>query len=70
MSGIYSQKLLRHGKQSATDEIKTASKRAIQKTAKTTGDLIVDKIAHRITKVSKNSQQNYSETVTIDMTKK
>ena len=34
------QKILNHAKQSATDELKTASKRAIQKTAETTGDLI------------------------------
>ena len=40
LSGIYSQKLLDHSKQSATDPLKTASKRAIQKTAKATGDFI------------------------------
>ena len=40
------------------------SKRAIQKTAEATGDLIGNKIATKITKVSKNSQQNNSETVT------
>ena len=33
MSGNYSQKLLDHTKQSATDAFKTASKKAIQKTA-------------------------------------
>ena len=47
LSGKYSQgmlamrqKLLDHAKQSATDAFKTASKRAIQKTAEATGDLI------------------------------
>ena len=40
-------------KKSTTDAIKTASKRAIQKTAEATGDLIVNKIAHKITSVSK-----------------
>ena len=35
------------------DAIKTASKRAIQKTAETTGDLIGNKIADKITSVSK-----------------
>ena len=35
----YSKKLLDVGKMSTTDELKTASKRAIQKTAKATGDL-------------------------------
>ena len=38
---------------SATDAIKTASKRAIQKTAEATGDLIGNKIADRITSISK-----------------
>ena len=52
MSGKYSQKL-EDAKQSATDAFKTASKRAIQKTAAATGDLIDNKISDRITKVSK-----------------
>ena len=39
-------------------------KRAIQKTGEATGDLFGNKIANRITKVSKNSQQNNSDTVT------
>ena len=51
-------------KKFATDALKTTSKRVIQKTAASTDDLIGNKIAHRITKVSKNSQQNDSETVT------
>ena len=48
----------------ATDALKTTSKGAIQKTVDATGGLIGNKIANRITKVSKNSQQNHSETVT------
>ena len=36
----YSQKLLDSTKKSATDAIKTASKRAVQKTAEATGNLI------------------------------
>ena len=36
----------------------------IQKTAEATVDLIGNKIAEKITKVSKTSQQNNSETVT------
>ena len=43
--------------------IKTASKRAIQKTAEGSGDLIGNKIADKITKVSENSQQSNSDTV-------
>ena len=58
----YSQKLLDHAKQSATDLLKTASKRAIQKTAEATVDLIGTKIADQITRVSKTSPQNNSET--------
>ena len=42
-------------KKSTTDAIKTASKRAIQKTAEATGDLIGNKIADKITSVSKKS---------------
>ena len=41
--------------------IQTTSKRVIQKTAEV--DLIGNKFADQITKVSKNSQQNSSETV-------
>ena len=58
LSYKYRQKLSDHSKQSATDAFKTSSKRAIQKTAEPTGDLIGNKIANRITKISKNSQQN------------
>ena len=39
VSGKYSQKLLDHAKQSATNALKTASKRAIHKAAEATGDL-------------------------------
>ena len=60
----YSQKLLDHPKQSATDALKTTSKRVIQKTAEATGDLISSEIADRITKVSKTLPQNNSETIT------
>ena len=44
----YSQKLVDSVKKSATDAIKTASKRAIQKTAEAKGDLIGNKIADRL----------------------
>ena len=53
MSNEYSQKLLDGAKKSRTDAIKTASKRAIQKTAEATGDLIGNDIANKITKASK-----------------
>ena len=44
------------------DVLKTASKRAIQKTAEATGDLIGNKIADKITRVSKTLPQNNSGT--------
>ena len=47
----------------------TGSKRAIQKTAEATDDLIDNKITNKIIKVSKNSQQNNSETATNDYDK-
>ena len=52
MSGKYSQKLLDHDKQSATDALKPASKRVIQKTTEATGDMVGNKIANKITGVS------------------
>ena len=47
-------KLLNSAKKSTTDAIKTASKRAIRKTAEATVNLIGNKIAHEITSVSKS----------------
>ena len=44
LSNEYGQKLLDRAKKSTTDAIKTASKRAIQKTAEATGDLMVIKL--------------------------
>ena len=46
-SNKYGQKLLDSAKKSTTDAIKTASKRAIQKAAEATGDLIGNKIAYK-----------------------
>ena len=40
LNGKYSQKCLDHAKKSATNAFTTASKRAIQKTAEATSDLI------------------------------
>ena len=53
----YSQKIIDKARKSTTDEIKTASKRAIQKTAEATGDLIGNKIADKITSISKISNK-------------
>ena len=51
----YGQRLLKSAKKLTPDAIKTASKRAIQKTAETTGGLISNKIADKITSVSKKT---------------
>ena len=64
VSGKYNQKLLDHVKQSATDALRTTSKRVIQKRAEATSDLIGNKIANRITNVSRSSPQNNSKTIT------
>ena len=58
LSNKYGQKLLDCAKNSTTDAIKTASKRVIQETAETTGDLISNKIADKITSVSKKPNNN------------
>ena len=58
LSNKYGQKLLHSAKKSTTDTIKTASKRAIQKTAEATVDLIGNKIADKITTVSKKKIYN------------
>ena len=58
LSNKYGQKLLDSAKKSTADAIKTTSKRAIQKTAEVTGDLIGNKIADKITSVSKKSNNN------------
>ena len=57
MSNKYGKKLVDKAKKSATDAIKTASKRAIQKTTEATGDLARNKIANKITSFSKKSTQ-------------
>ena len=64
LSGKYSQKILDHAKQFDTNALKTASKREMQKVAKATVNLIGNKNANKITKVSRTSPRNSSGTVT------
>ena len=60
LSNKYGQKLLDSAKKSTTDAIKTASKRGIQKTAETTGDLVDNKIANKTMSILKrNLQKNH-----------
>ena len=63
LNGKYIQKLLDHTNNLQTHVLKTTSRRVIQKTAEANGDLIRHKIANKITEVSRNSQQNNSETI-------
>ena len=51
LSNKNSQEIIFTAKKNTTDAIKTASKRAIQKTAEATGDLIGNKIAEKITNI-------------------
>ena len=59
LSSRYSQKP--HAQQSTVDALKTTSKRAIQKTAEATGNLIGNKSADKITRVLRTSPKNNSE---------
>ena len=78
LSNKYGQKLLDSTKKSTTDAIKTASTRAIQKTAEATGNLIGSKIADKVASVSKkestkglhNNDETKEEDVEITTSKK
>ena len=61
MSNKCSQKLLDSAKKSTTDAIKATSKRAIQKPAEATGDLIGNKTADKITSISKFPKEFHSQ---------
>ena len=61
LSNKYRQKLLNTAEKSTTVAMKTASKRAIQKTAEAIGDLIGNKIADKITSVSKRFPNDETE---------
>ena len=54
LSNKYGQKLVDTAKKSATDALKIAGKRSIQKTAEASGDLVGNFIADKITRISKN----------------
>ena len=62
LSSKNSRKLLDHAKKSTTDAFKTSSKGFIQKIAEATGNIKGNKIADKITRVSKTSPKNNSET--------
>ena len=62
LSNKYGTKLLDSARKSTADAIKTASKRAIQKTAEATGDLIGNKSADKITSKAKKPNQQEADT--------
>ena len=68
LSNKYRQKLLDSAKKFTTDPIKTASKRETQKTAEATGDLIGNKIADKITSVSKKPSNNNNNNEDAELT--
>ena len=55
LSNKYGHKLVNTAKKSAADALKIASKREIQKTAEATGDLVGNKVADKITSISKKT---------------
>ena len=57
LSSKYSQKPFGRAKQFPADALNATSEKSIQKPEEETGDLIENKIADNITKVSKNSQK-------------
>ena len=60
ISNKYSQKLVDSAKKFATDAIKTASEKPIQKTAEATGDSIAKTNADKITSASKKCSKELS----------
>ena len=64
LSNKYVQKLLDDTKKSTADAIK----RAIQKTAEATGDLSSNKIADKITSVSKKKSNNNNNNEDVELT--
>ena len=53
LNNKYGQKLVDTAKKSSADALKVAPKRAIQKTAEATGDLVGNTIVNKITSISK-----------------
>ena len=51
------QKLINTATKTGIDAPKTASKRVVQKTAKAAGDLIINKIADKITSIGKTKEK-------------
>ena len=69
LSNQYSRKFFDSAKKSTTNAIKTASKRAIWKTAEATGDLIGNKIADKIPSISRKSSKELQDENEIEIPK-
>ena len=61
LSSKYRQKLLDYAKQSATYALKSASRRAVQKTAERNSDFNGSDIANKVTKASKNHPKYFTD---------
>ena len=57
----YGKKLMDTVTKTGIDATKTASKRVVQKSAEATGDLIVNKIADKITSIGKAKEKEIKE---------
>ena len=68
LSNKYGQKFIDTAETSTADAIKTTSKRATHKTAEATSDLIGNKIADKITSVSKRSNKELPNEEDVEMT--
>ena len=61
LNNKYRQKIADSAKKSAADALKIADKRAIQKTAEASGDLVGNFIADKITNTKKSQQVNHTQ---------
>ena len=59
----YGKKLMDAATKTGIDPAKTASKRVVQKTADTTGDLIRNKIANKITSVGQQKEKETTKEI-------
>ena len=69
MSNEYTQKLLDSEKKPTTDALKAGSKIAIQVTLKATGDLIGNKIVHKVRSTSKEFSRELQDKNEIEIPK-
>ena len=63
MSNKYGRKVLDKSRDAGKDFAKTAGKKVLHKSAEATGEMIGNKIAHRITKSSRNKAQKEDDRI-------